>query len=170
MPAGQRFERLISTMDLYPTMLSYAGVDVPGRAVGRDLRPVIEGRAPLPPHVSIGAVYRRLATHGGRYPERDVLALYRRGDRWKFVWYVQDFTVASQGGKAHFADEMVTATAYPRHEAGDVDLYDLERDPYELHDLASSPAHAARIEQYREDVLHWWKDTGGRPIPYVDDP
>jgi arylsulfatase A-like enzyme len=42
--AGQRNERLTSSLDLLPTVASYAGLELPANLPGRDLTPWLEGR------------------------------------------------------------------------------------------------------------------------------
>jgi uncharacterized sulfatase len=44
-PAGTVVRQPASQVDLMPTILDYAGLDVPGGIHGRSLRPVLEGRA-----------------------------------------------------------------------------------------------------------------------------
>ena len=39
---GFRFDGLVSTLDIAPTALDYAGVEIPGRMDGRSLRPLVE--------------------------------------------------------------------------------------------------------------------------------
>jgi len=41
-PAGKRVEELVSTLDLVPTALDYAGVDIPTHLVGHTLRRLVE--------------------------------------------------------------------------------------------------------------------------------
>lgn len=39
-------DHLVSGLDILPTMLDYAGIDIPSACQGRSLKPVVEGRAP----------------------------------------------------------------------------------------------------------------------------
>ena len=43
-PPGRTIDGLVLNVDLAPTLLDYAGVDVPGRMQGRSWRPLFEGR------------------------------------------------------------------------------------------------------------------------------
>ena len=40
------------------------------------------------------------------------------------------------------------------------ELYDLEKDPFELHNLARSPAHDAIKKRLRERLEQWMRDNG----------
>ena len=158
----RRHHEVVSTMDLYPTMLDFAGVEVPEHAVGQSLRPVLEGQRPMSSDVSFGAIYPHHATGGGTRPEQDVMALYRRGDKWKLVWYLRDFTTDTVG-----VPNRVLQADFEPHDAGDVDLFDLHADPFERTDLASKPALQERIARYKQDMLRWWRSTGGQPIDHL---
>jgi arylsulfatase A-like enzyme len=74
LPAKQRRECLISTHDIYPTILEYAGVPVPDTASGRSLRPLIEGDLSNARNTLFGAVYPAFATQHDNRPERDIYA------------------------------------------------------------------------------------------------
>ncbi|MBN1911168.1 MAG: sulfatase-like hydrolase/transferase, partial [Pirellulales bacterium] len=91
-PQGKRIDGLVSTLDLYPTILDYAGVPVPPEASGHDLRPTIEGKADATRDVLFGAIYPSFATEGDERPERDMYAIYMRTKRWKYIFYTQDVT------------------------------------------------------------------------------
>lgn len=160
-PEGSRFDDLVSTLDLYPTILDYAGVDIPRAAAGRSLRPRIEGRPFQPRKFLFGAIYPAFATKGDERPERDVYALYARDRRWKTILYLQD-VVASRNG-SYFRIQSI-GTDYPTRNAGDQDLYDLVRDPYEQHNLSDDPAQRARLAEMKQRVLTWWCETGGKPL------
>lgn len=161
-PEGQRFDDLVSTLDLFPTILDYAGVEIPDGAVGRSLRPRVEGRAHEPRDVLHGAIYPAFVTKGDERPERDVYALYARTERWKYILFVQD--IVAERNRDYFRIQSIL-TDYPVRRAGDQDLYDLESDPYEQADLASDPAQASRLAELRGRVLSWWAETGGQPLP-----
>ncbi len=161
-PDGLQREDLMNSLDIYPTLLNYAGVKLPDAATGLDLRKHLEQQSPLNRKKLFGAVYPAAATNEGRFPERDVYALYVRTKKWKYVYYTRDVQgdVAARPWKLHH----ILADA-PLRNRGDQNLYDLENDPYELNDLSADPQHLARLNAFRGEVFAWWKDTGGSPIP-----
>jgi uncharacterized sulfatase len=163
--AQQRFDDLISTFDLYPTILDYAGIPSPDHAVGRTLRPIIEGRnsgdLDQTREVIYGAIYPAFATRGDERPERDVYALYARTKKWKYIYYLQD--VRQSRNQDYFRIQSIL-TDFPTRDAGDEDLYDLDADPHELDDLADEPGHRARLAEFKRQVFAWWQETGGEPL------
>jgi arylsulfatase A-like enzyme len=42
------------------------------------------------------------------------------------------------------------------------ELYDVDADPHELHNLAGGPAHAAVLARMREALGRWERETGDR--------
>ncbi len=160
-PAGQRFDCLVSTNDIYPTILEYAGAKVPETAAGRSLRPIIEGRPAETREVLCGAIYPAFATKGDNRPERDVYALYARTKKWKYILFLQDVTQDRSGD--YFRIQSI-ATEFPTRTAGDEDLYNLESDPFEQKDLAGDAQHRQRLAGFKAAVLSWWIDTGGKPL------
>jgi len=136
--AGQRFDHLVSTHDVYPTILDYAGVKVPETAAGRSLRPIVEGRPAEIRDVLYGAIYPAFVTKGDVRPERDIYALYARTKKWKYILFTQD--VRQTGNGKYFRIQSIL-TDYPERDRGDQDLYDLESDPHELNNLSAKPEH-----------------------------
>ncbi len=159
--AGQRFDDLVSTLDVYPTILDYAGVEVPSTAAGRSLRPRIDGRPFEPRQALFGAIYPAFVTKGDERPERDVYALYIRTQKWKYIHFVQHVVPARNG--SYFRIQSIE-TEYPARKAGDEDLYDLQNDPYEQKNLAKDPAQKQRLGEFKRRVTQWWRETGGKPI------
>ena len=45
------------------------------------------------------------------------------------------------------------------------EFYDLENDPYEMHNLIDSPEHQELIRQLAEDIYDWLEQTDGMEIP-----
>lgn len=164
-PAGikgsQRFDFLTSTLDIYPTILEYAGLETPSSAAGHSLRPIIEGERVRNRMRLFGAIYPAFATTADQRPERDIFALYVRDQRWKYILFLQD--VVASRNRDYFRIQWIE-TGFPRRQPGAEDLYDLQADPTERNSLSDRPEHALRKAEMRKEVLAWWRATGGKPI------
>ena len=157
--SSQRFECLTSTLDVFPTILDYAGAEIPEGIAGRTLRPIIEGKTTQNREVLFGAVYPAFATRDDQRPERDIYAIYARDKRWKYIFYLQD--VKASLNSSYLRIQSIV-TEYPTRKKGDQDLYDLDADPYELKNLAADPGQAERMKKMQALAFKWWKDTGGK--------
>ena len=58
-------------------------------------------------------------------------------------------------GKLTPVEEVLMAPKRPAEE-----LYDLEKDPYEIHNLASSPEHQEVLKRLRAALDEWIETTG----------
>ena len=148
-PDGVKRKDLMSSLDIYPTLLNYAGVKVPDTAAGLNLRDHLEKKTPLKREKLFGAIYPTAGTHEGEFPERDVYALYLRTDKWKYVYYTRDVQgeVAQRPWKLHHI-----LAAAPLRYRGDQNLYNLEKDRFERHDLSELPEHQKLIEGFNFDT------------------
>jgi arylsulfatase A-like enzyme len=122
-PAGAVSEALVSHLDLLPTFLAAAELEVPPALQGVSLLPALQDpSARVREHVLLS--YQRFAINhdgwGGFYPIRCV-----RDRRYKLAVNLFD------------QDE----------------FYDLERDPYELRNLIDEPSHAAERDRLHELLL-----------------
>lgn len=158
---GQRFRQLTSTLDIYPTLLDYAGVTTPDTAAGNNLRPIMDGKSNKTRDQLFGAIYPAFVTKGDERPERDVYALYVRDKQWKYILYLQD--VEQKRNQSYFRIQSIV-TEFPARQRGDQDLFDLNADPYEQTNLAGNRDHAERITAMKSAALAWWKETGGKPL------
>ena len=153
-----RNEELVASVDVYATLLEYAGVPQPNRRAGRSLAPLIAGDPDARGRERLfGAVYPRYGSEAGR-PEQDAFALYARDRRWKYVRFLQDVP-------APFWD-ITRARPQGRlvRDQGEEELFDLAADPYERVDLSSDPAQAERLAELRGAAMGWWRSTGGGPL------
>ena len=77
-----------SLIDLCPTLLTAAGLDVPGHVQGSDLSPALSGDGPPPPHAIIDATKDGAGvvtpTHIYGLPRRDDLRVDREADAIQF--------------------------------------------------------------------------------------
>ena len=123
----------------------------------RSLRPALDGHELATRDVLHGAVYTWRDRPGPQRPEDGVYALYARTARWKFVLYLRRVDPDNYHLYHEFAP-------FPARERGERDLFDLEQDPYERHDLASDPAHAELLDELQEGCLAWWRESGGEEL------
>lgn len=127
-PAGSTSADLACNVDFAPTFLDYAGLPVPSYMQGRSMRPVLEKRTP--------ADWEQLAYH--RYwMHNDIIheawAHYGvRDRRYKLIYW--------------YNDDLGQRGARPNGAAPEWELFDCEKDPFELTNLANDPAHAAVFE------------------------
>ncbi len=160
---------LVSVLDLPPTMLSVAGIEVPGNMHGRVI--VGESTQNEPPY---------LFFHRDRMDEVYELQRGARDRRWKYIRnYEPKQTYAEH---LDYMDEMSAMQDWRRLAAADrlsggqknwfqtpkpiEELYDTEKDPWELSNLAERPPYAARLKRMREATEAWQVrigDTGMVP-------
>ena len=154
---GQTFNTLTSTLDSFPTILEYCGIKVPNGAAGQSLKPIIDGKKKVNREKLFGAIYPAFAKGGSI--EKDVYALYVRTEKWKFIYYVQDVDKKGNGKKWRIQHILCD---YPNRKKGHIDLFEINKDPYEQKNVA--PQHKKLTEEFKKEVLDWWKKTGGKSL------
>jgi arylsulfatase A-like enzyme len=120
--------RFVEGVDLVPTLLEAVGAAVPDRVEGASLVPLLHGQ-PAPGwrdavYSELDYAYRQARLTLGRAPDR-CRAFSLRDARWRYVYWLD----------------------LPEQ------LYDLEADPAELHDLGREAGTAAVREQFRARLL-----------------
>ena len=166
---GESTDRLVSFVDFAPTVLSLAGLDVPAYMHGK---PFLGSQA-SEPRDCVFAIRDRVD---------EVIELSRavRTDRYKYirnymphrpVMQVGDF---SERGPTRQAIRHLAATGQTEGTTGIMlkarkpseELYDVQKDPLELQNLANDPAHQQVLERLRSTLHRWMlekRDTGFLP-------
>lgn len=150
--AGGVSERLISFVDLAPTVLSLAGIEPPAW---------LQGRAFAGPHQAAPPEF--LFGERGRMDER--MDLVRSVTDGRYVYLRNYYPHVSQAQRVAYQFETPTTRVWhDLHAQGRTDeaqsrfwrtpkdveeLYDLEDDPDEVRNLAQSPEHRAVLEKLR---------------------
>src|SRR4029453_483079 len=118
---------LVSSLDLFPTLLDFAGAPIPPGRVGLDLRHALESGAAVPRTELIGAMQkaRPVAVDGQPQPWAK-WGYYIRTPRWHYLQYPEE-----------------------KREQ----LFDMQADPREHHDLAAT--HPKQIEAFRKQIGAW---------------
>ena len=175
--APQVREELVSTIDLMPTVLAAAGAaDVPGLA-GRALQPLFTPAA-ADWRTHLFAEYHTHAAAANYHPQRSV-----RSDRFKLIENLLPDTLnpdyadtlrklegdARRRGEIGLESRLSQAIAAARPEVRAAyavmekppryELYDLQNDPHEFHNLATEPAHAATLADLQQRLTTWREQT-----------
>ena len=118
--AGSKNDALVSSLDIYPTLCDYAGIEPPPQLMGSSLRKLLDD-----PQGSIRqAIFSECIGVGGKAGQGHRMV---RTDRFKYML------------------------------SGDNEegLYDLQADPYEMHNLASDPQYTTVLKSHRDQLVAW---------------
>jgi arylsulfatase A-like enzyme len=161
--AGTTNDELVSFVDFAPTVLSLAGVPVPAHMQGQ----AFLGSQKAKPREYVYASRDRMDPA----PEtiravRDARFKYIRNYRpdlpyFGFIPYrdragvMQEILRLTAEGTLGPDQWQLWARTKPLEE-----LYDTEADPHEIHNLASDPAHLAKLAELRRAHLKWTEEVG----------
>ena len=141
-------------MDFYATALDFAGVKSSHTHFGRSLRRNLKEH---------GYQNRKFATsEGGRIPEEihcDEYHASGAGDPTTEEYYPKK--MAQADAEAHAKGFMMRGERFKyvsRYNRAD-ELYDMQTDPHERHNLIDDPAYKALVAQMKEDMLYWLEET-----------
>ncbi len=162
LPAGTQSDELVSLIDVTATSLSLAGIKLPADFHGQ-------------PFLGSDARKREyLFTARDRIDDTLDRVRTVRDARFKYMRnfeperpYIQPMPYAEHtnpnfnlmkelfaAGKLNADQSKFMAAHRPAEE-----LYDLQDDPWEFHNLAAAPEHAATLKRLRETLDGWMKDT-----------
>lgn len=176
---GQVSDALVSTIDLMPTVLDYAGVAPTHQPCnGISLRPLIEGKPGAKGHDAIFAEVsgqkpdgqpgmEERSVYDGRYHlifrdhldlNRSINADSRQWDTWHNRTYRETVRVKEQ-----FPTTFRILQEMEPHLYGIklplCELYDLKSDPDEMNNLAASADHREIKQRLLQELKQWCKDT-----------
>jgi uncharacterized sulfatase len=170
-PPGGATDALVNLLDLGPTMLDLAGLPIPDW---------MEGRSFLGPHAAPTAERRIVVGVRDRMDEHEGFGRSLTDGRYRYVrnvfpWvagddlpgYADGVAITLELRRALAAGSLPAgAEWFARRFRPPEELYDLERDPDELVNLAGSPEHASTLGRLRGDLVGWMnatRDTGVLP-------
>jgi len=157
---GESDDRLVSSVDFGPTLLTLAGLAVPKHLQGRSF---LSGE----PRTHVFGARDRMDE---RY---DVIRTVRDG-RWRYVRNLEPLKPCTQfintcenGTTMREIRAAMPAKTMPAEAALYIapqkpaeELYDLESDPHEIHNLAADPAHAEKLAELRAALTGWQLEIG----------
>jgi arylsulfatase A len=126
LPPG-RDDRLVSAVDVLPTLLDFAGAPLPPGLPGRSLRPLLLGTGGFErDQVAGGMTLLRPAGPAGNYRSRGETGWFLRTPQWRYIWYP---------------------------ERDREELYRIAEDPFETVDLAAE--HPEEVARLRKRMQRW---------------
>lgn len=161
--AGSKNENLVSTIDLGPTVLSLAGIEVPGHMQGQ----AFLGSQSKPNRKHIYASRDR---HDESYDMvravRDKRFKYMRNFRpdlpfSPWVPYQNRHPIMQELWRLEGEEKLTGPQKLIFQNSRSVEeLYDTQADPYEINNLAGKPEHQETLEQLRVLLEEWRNDVG----------
>jgi uncharacterized sulfatase len=161
--AGTVSRELISNVDVVPTMLGIAGLPAPGYLQGRD----VLDRAASPRRYVFAGRDKMDDTHDAMRAVRSkdfkyILNLMPERAYCQFNNYKESnypglalLNVLHLEGRLTPEQDAFMQPAKPPEE-----LYDLRKDPHEVHNIAGDPACAAELKTLRAELEAWRKQVG----------
>lgn len=159
LPAGSVNEELISAIDLSATSLTFAGIERPDWMQGR----VFLGPQRDEARTAVFATADRLGE--SHFKSRMV-----RTDRWKYMRHYRRELTINEGATAYRkSNHPIYHLLNIYHEKGlltpaqlqlveplpEEALYDLEADPYEVHNLANNPNNQKILTELKQELADW---------------
>lgn len=139
-------EDIVLNVDFAPLFLDLAGVDVPDDFQGKSIRSLLQGSTPKDWRRSMYYRYWMHKAHHNVYAHYGVRTL-----RYKLIYYYSDAL-----GQLGAIDE----TYEPEWE-----LFDLERDPYELCSVYDDPGYADVVRELTDELHRLQDEVGDERYP-----
>ena len=142
LPSGTVVEHPVSGVDLIPTFFRFAEIDLPWKMHGHDLTPLLQNPNAKWSHPSLTSFTARSYGADTEQIPPDVTKTNINGIPWYFML---------RQGKFKYIRYVV--------EGETEELYDLEKDPDELTNLAANPTYQKQLRAMRQATLEELKRT-----------
>lgn len=145
-------EALVENVDFAPFLLDCAGIEPPAYMQGRSFRPILRGRTPSDWRRE---TYYRYWMHMSHFA---IPAHYGiRTQNYKLIYYYGE-PLGQQD--TEFVRSWVEGSPRIEPTEPEWELFDLEKDPHEMHNRASDPEYAAIFADLKQRLLEKKKAVG----------
>lgn len=158
---GSKVNRLISFVDLAPTLLSIAGIEIPK---------FMQGNAFLGKQTTKDPKYTHMFR--GRMDERYDMSRAVRDDKYRYIRNYMPYRIYGQQLAYLWQAPSIRSweQAYLNGECSEIqsafwntkpveELYDTENDPWEINNLANKPEYKDILERMRNENFRWMKEV-----------
>ena len=146
---GQRFDGLVSNIDVLPTLIEAVGGCPPEEIEGRSLFQTLIGRSDERRH----CLFAEKTYHGVYDPVRCV-----RTERFKYIFHFESVRPQNVGGGGRDVLRECRQALERSPDRFDA-LYDLEADPLEIHNLAEDPRWQTVRHDLAGELARWMEAT-----------
>ncbi len=168
---------MVSAVDLAPTLLELAGLDVPATMAGRSFTPLLEGHPQDGRDHVIGYYYRNLR-QTKMYPE---FAVHMRD--WVYIYnpwvdgvtevhnsdYTGSPTLLAMWKAAESVPSIKKRTNFHRYRIRE-ELYNVRQDPHAYINVAPAPENRVRIAEMQGILVNWMEETDHPALDLMKDP
>ena len=160
---GKVIDAMVSHVDIFPTLCDWLGLDKPAWLVGESMMPLLTGQAERIREQT----FAEINYHVKYLPQRCV-----RTDKWKYIRRFEspDHHRPPEGNGAISRDFYI-AQGWADQPWSEEGLYDLVFDPGEMNNLVDDPRAADALQDMRQRLDQWMRDTHdpllAGPIPPV---
>lgn len=156
---GSVSDRLISFEDIPPTLLSFSGAKVPDYMMGVDLS---QNNPPMREYIYVNRG-RQEKAEWHSYGIQDLHFQYIRNmtkdPNGKELAYRNVLQTVKDLNKAHKEGKLPPGMESWYEERPLEEFYDLDKDPYEFHNIINDPKYAKEIDRFRK-ALEQFRDRG----------
>ena len=165
---------IINNVDFAPTILDYAGLKAPKAMQGRSFRKNLAGETPSNWRQS---TYYRYWMHRAHH---DIPAHYAlRTQRYKLIFYyglalhprmdeIWAFGPGEEITEANLHQVSSWGAVKPEATPARLELFDMEKDPYEQNNVYDDPAYANVREELKAQLLELKRDVGDLDTAYPE--
>jgi len=165
---GLQYNGLTSILDLTPTLMDIAGLSVPDKMQGKSIKPVLNDTS----YPGREAVFSERNWHDSDEHMRSM-----RTERYKVIRN-EAYTNLPHGTPADIGGSPSFRSLYQLKQEGDlnqaqsrlfqvprprVELYDLEKDPWEVNNVAAHPDYWQIARELSAQLDDWMEETGDFP-------
>ena len=165
--SGTVRDELVSFVDLAPTVLALAGVEIPAHLHGRVL---LGPKAATAPAVVFAARDRMDIEYDMMRSARDARFLYIRNFMPELPYaghiiYRNQSAIMQEWFRLQAEGKLTgPAALWMRTRRQPEELYDTIADPHQIHDLSPQPAHRATLTRLRNAVTEWMTRVGDQGL------
>ncbi|WP_298878711.1 sulfatase [uncultured Polaribacter sp.] len=154
--AGTTSNQLIHYTDVLPTFMEVAGEKTPKNMDGKSFLSILKGNDIAVNKYVYGVRTNQNILNSEIFPSRMI-----RDKRYKYIRNFNSLEVVEQNltGKSN-VDYFIRRGANKFKNEPFEELYDLEKDPFEQHNLAQNPEFKLMKEKLSEDMFSWMKAQG----------
>lgn len=157
---GTRIDAMVSSTDVAPTIMELAGVDIPERVEGKSLTGFIDGSVDL-------TTWRESVFMENLFIE-EMFKAGRGAPRTEKIDHAAINADLIENNRSYRSRGVRTPKfkyfVYFEHNPPIEELYDIEKDPLEMNNLAANPEYASALQSLRKETEELYQDYSANRV------